>query len=648
MAALTPVPKIQFFDANGHPLAGGKLYSYAAGTTTPLVTYTDQAATSANTNPVILDARGEASVWLGTGPYKLRLTTATDVDIWTVDDIYSEGALSMQELLSSSGSSLVGFIQSGVGAAYRTVQSKLRDTVSVKDFGAVGDGVTDDTAAIQAALNAIGAGVCLRLGNATFKVSDALTVTGKTDFQIDGEGATIIAANGMPVAAAKGLLYLTNCQRFTVKNLTFDGNRANRTPAEVPAHTVTLISCKRFIFENVHSNNAVVDGFYFATSDNTDTSTYCQYFQMIGCYANNCYRQGASVINGYDFQFIGGAYTNTTGTAPQAGIDVESNVGATVGNTRGAFIGVTFSGNAGAGLLLSDVGGSKVFSVEHCYFSQNAGGGIATFADQTRIRDSYFGNHSGAGITQGVVRFAAAATIESGLVDGCSFENNSSTSGDIYFHSSTSGVRATNNRIQGSGGGGVVSAGTNQVVSDNVILNCAGIGIQDASVDSVIQGNAIDACVGRGIYSTATRSRILNNKVSNISSVSGAYIQAAGTDPLVVGNVCSSTASVSDSGIRVDGTALAVYSNVCNNLNSTDPYTFVGTAVDDIVYNNLGGTANDRRRVRFGMAIPSYTTGSRPAASAVAAGQTIFNTTTNKLNTSDGSANWYNADGTTA
>lgn len=151
MAALTPVPKIQFFAANGEPLVGGKLYSYAAGTTTPLVTYTDQAATSANTNPVILDSRGEASVWLGTGPYKLRLTTATDVDIWTVDDIYSEGALSMQELLSSAGSSLVGFIQSGTGATYRTVQSKLRDTVSVKDFGAVGDGVTDDTAAFNAA-----------------------------------------------------------------------------------------------------------------------------------------------------------------------------------------------------------------------------------------------------------------------------------------------------------------------------------------------------------------------------------------------------------------------------------------------------------------------------------------------------------------
>jgi hypothetical protein len=160
-------------------LVGGKLYSYAAGTTTPLVTYTDQAATSANTNPVILDSRGEASVWLGTGPYKLRLTTATDVDIWTVDDIYSEGAQSMQELLSASGSSLVGFIADGTGAAYRTVQSKLRDTVSVKDFGAVGDGTTDDTAAFNSARTAaIAAGVPLVIFG-TPLISSQLTISSK-------------------------------------------------------------------------------------------------------------------------------------------------------------------------------------------------------------------------------------------------------------------------------------------------------------------------------------------------------------------------------------------------------------------------------------------------------------------------------------
>src|SRR5574343_150071 len=49
-------------------------------------------------------------------------------------------------LAASGGSNLVGFLQSGTGATARTVQSRLRDTVSIKDFGAVGDGTTDDTA----------------------------------------------------------------------------------------------------------------------------------------------------------------------------------------------------------------------------------------------------------------------------------------------------------------------------------------------------------------------------------------------------------------------------------------------------------------------------------------------------------------------
>jgi hypothetical protein len=51
-------------------------------------------------------------------------------------------------LAASGGAALVGFIQSGTGAVARTSQDKLRDAASVKDFGAVGDGVTDDTAAV--------------------------------------------------------------------------------------------------------------------------------------------------------------------------------------------------------------------------------------------------------------------------------------------------------------------------------------------------------------------------------------------------------------------------------------------------------------------------------------------------------------------
>ncbi len=72
MAVLSPPPKLQFFDANGVPLVGGKLYSYAAGTTTPLATYTSASETTFNTNPIILNSRGEAEVWLGSPLYKFN------------------------------------------------------------------------------------------------------------------------------------------------------------------------------------------------------------------------------------------------------------------------------------------------------------------------------------------------------------------------------------------------------------------------------------------------------------------------------------------------------------------------------------------------------------------------------------------------
>jgi hypothetical protein len=79
----------QFFDNSGVPLAGGLLYTYEAGTTTPLVTYTTVAATIANTNPIVLDAAGRppSEIWLSSVAYKLVLKTSTGVLLWTMDNI---------------------------------------------------------------------------------------------------------------------------------------------------------------------------------------------------------------------------------------------------------------------------------------------------------------------------------------------------------------------------------------------------------------------------------------------------------------------------------------------------------------------------------------------------------------------------------
>ena len=173
-------PKLQFFDASGTPLVGGKLYSYAAGTTTPLATYTSSTGGSANTNPVILDSRGEANVWFGAGQYKLKLTSATDVEVWTVDNLNGPDQATLAALSASSGSSLVGFIQSGSGAVATTVQARLRKTFFTSDYDTFVN-------AVAAAANGT------LIVNSTITVSTNVTVPSTVDLQVSNEGIFNIA-----------------------------------------------------------------------------------------------------------------------------------------------------------------------------------------------------------------------------------------------------------------------------------------------------------------------------------------------------------------------------------------------------------------------------------------------------------------------
>src|SRR5574343_1019557 len=82
----------QFFDNNGNPLSGGKLYTYSAGTTTPQATYTSSSGAAFHTNPIVLDSAGRvpgsSEIWLSDGQvYKFVLKDANDVLIATYDNI---------------------------------------------------------------------------------------------------------------------------------------------------------------------------------------------------------------------------------------------------------------------------------------------------------------------------------------------------------------------------------------------------------------------------------------------------------------------------------------------------------------------------------------------------------------------------------
>mgnify|MGYP003351702641 CR=1 FL=1 len=87
----------QFFNNDGIPLSGGKIYTYAAGTTTPKATYTTSAGNIAHTNPIILDSSGRVpsgEIWLLPSPYKFVINTSADVLIATYDNIIGSGAAS--------------------------------------------------------------------------------------------------------------------------------------------------------------------------------------------------------------------------------------------------------------------------------------------------------------------------------------------------------------------------------------------------------------------------------------------------------------------------------------------------------------------------------------------------------------------------
>jgi hypothetical protein len=194
----------QFFTDGGLPLSGGKIYTYGAGTTTPAVTYTSNTGATPNSNPIILDSAGRppAEIWLTSGlNYKFVIKTSTDVDIRTYDNISggSDNSAVMADLANTSdiakGDALVGFKQansSGVlgGATAATVHSKLQDVVSVRDFGAVGNGSTNDAAAFAVA--SANGGFYIPPG--TYRIGTNTALTSPVSF---APGAKIVVDNGV-------------------------------------------------------------------------------------------------------------------------------------------------------------------------------------------------------------------------------------------------------------------------------------------------------------------------------------------------------------------------------------------------------------------------------------------------------------------
>jgi hypothetical protein len=143
---------------------------YIAGTLGAATLFSDNGVTPL-ANPFLSSTTGRIDFYAANGRYDVVVSKVGFLSV-TISDI------ELDDLMAPSGSNSVGYLPAGTGAVTTTVQTKLRESVSVKDFGATGNGVADDTAAIQAAINYIGlaGGGTVRLPKGVYLTTSTLTI----------------------------------------------------------------------------------------------------------------------------------------------------------------------------------------------------------------------------------------------------------------------------------------------------------------------------------------------------------------------------------------------------------------------------------------------------------------------------------------
>jgi hypothetical protein len=336
MAVIATPPKLQFFDSNGNPLVGGKLYSYAAGTVTPLATFTDAGGGTPNTNPVILDSRGEASVWLGAFSYKFKLTTSTNVDIWTVDNVTSTDVLrvDLASTASGKGAALVGFIQSGTGAVARTAQEKLRDVVSVSDFISADPAVDANFASTTAAFeNALATGKRVYVPAGTYVVENVSLPSG---CELFGDGDASIVKQRASAATNNFVLevnatasadtgYSTNAVGIRVHDLQLLGRVATEAFSEF-VHLIHMSGVSEVFIERVFFKGFRGDGLYIGSTTNGSIERHNRGVTVRDCRfdgVNSDNRNAISVIDCDGLTVENCYFVNCTRSNMPGAIDVE-------------------------------------------------------------------------------------------------------------------------------------------------------------------------------------------------------------------------------------------------------------------------------------------------------------------------------------
>lgn len=422
MAKIAPFGRYRAFDADGAPLAGGKLYTYEAGTSTPKTTYTDKDAGSANTNPVVLDADGYGDVWLDTGGYKFVLKDSSGNLLWEKDDIDggSTGGYASSVISKSSGFAL------SINEQNNVIVCTAALTVSLLPSATAGDGF----AAVF---------INTSSGNVTLDPDGAETINGAATLVVNAGMSVSIHTDGTAWYAAYG--FIADSSVSTAKI-------ASRAVTLAKQATGTANRLQGFDGSGNPSEVTVGQGLSLSSAAMTNTATVQKqvYTSGSGNWASPSYTTASMV---FKVTVTGGGGTGGRGTAGgSAGGGGGGSGGTAIAYVTGLSASTNYAYSVGA------AGNASTMTFGATTYTGSAG---SNGSDTGTATPGMGGN--GGGATNGTLNMSGGAGTQGGGancgggVGGASFWGGGGNGG-----SSTSSGSAGVAYGSGGGGGGSNSA----------------------------------------------------------------------------------------------------------------------------------------------------------------------------------------------
>lgn len=480
---------------------------------------------------------------------------------------------------ATADASAVNYFPAGTGAVATTVQTKLRESVSVKDFGAVGDGVTDDTAAIQAAFAVAG---YIYIPDGTYIV-DPLSVASNTTIMM-GPNAILKAKAGYGVNDR--LLNIIDVSDVEIRGGTVQMLRAEYIGVvNEQRHGIIISGATNVKLIGVTSIDSGGDGIYVGGANP------CVNVLLEDCVSDNHFRNSLSITRGDGITVLRGKYANANGTTeapagPWAGIDVEPNAATTLDNV--VIDGAECYSNNGQGILSSGPSAALIISliIRNCNIHDNLLQGIKpSYTQYCEITNNNISANGGSGI-EDTTTTATHQQITGNVI---------SNSGGYGIKGFCSNSLIADNQIYTSGSWGIYwQYGQHVSISGNIVNDSTEAGIfYERAYNCTISGNTVKNTQKHGIYvtgtvtSSVTRSRkvaISGNTVAFASlltdnTYSGIYLDTYANTSVITGNtvVCGTAGNLPLHAIyAVDTTVYAVNNQTDGGCKSGNAQVNVG------------------------------------------------------------------------